>query len=131
MARSRPGSTRPRACPSSPHRTLDGGEAAARSRPHRAPTLGRGMSEDTAPPILEVRGVTKTFPGVIANQDVNLTLHRGKVLCLLGENGAGKSTIVNVIFGLYQPDSGEVWLDGEHVDFKSSRDAIAAGIGMV
>jgi simple sugar transport system ATP-binding protein len=89
------------------------------------------MSEDATAPILEVRGVTKTFPGVIANKDVNLTLHRGQVLCLLGENGAGKSTVVNVIFGLYRPDAGEVWFEGKHVDFKSSRDAIAAGIGMV
>ena len=89
------------------------------------------MSEGGPAPILEVRGVTKTFPGVVANEDVNLTLHRGQVLCLLGENGAGKSTIVNVVFGLYQPDAGDVWLRGEHVDFKSSRDAIAAGIGMV
>ncbi|MGH9086314.1 MAG: ATP-binding cassette domain-containing protein, partial [Acidimicrobiales bacterium] len=90
------------------------------------------MTEDAPPPILEVRGVTKTFPGgVIANQDVSFSLRRGEVLCLLGENGAGKSTIVNVVFGLYQPDVGEVWLQGEHIDFKSSRDAIAAGIGMV
>jgi len=89
------------------------------------------MSEEAAPPILEVRGVTKTFPGVVANEDVSFTLREGEVLCLLGENGAGKSTIVNVIFGLYQPDVGEVWLRGEHIDFKSSRDAIAAGIGMV
>jgi general nucleoside transport system ATP-binding protein len=89
------------------------------------------MSEGAATPILEVRSVTKTFPGVIANDDVSFTLHRGQVLCLLGENGAGKSTIVNVVFGLYQPDAGEVWLHGRHIDFKSSRDAIAAGVGMV
>jgi ABC-type uncharacterized transport system ATPase subunit len=90
------------------------------------------MSEEAGqPPILEVRGVTKTFPGVIANQDVSFSLRPGEVLCLLGENGAGKSTIVNVVFGLYQPDAGQVLLRGEHVDFKSSRDAIAAGIGMV
>jgi simple sugar transport system ATP-binding protein len=81
--------------------------------------------------VLEVRGVTKTFPGVIANEDVNLTLHRGEVLCLLGENGAGKSTIVNTVFGLYQPDAGEILLHGEPVRFSSSADAIAKGIGMV
>jgi len=89
------------------------------------------MSDGTATPILEVRSVTKTFPGVIANQDVSLALHAGQVLCLLGENGAGKSTLMNVVFGLYQPDSGEILLRGKPVQFQSSRDAIAAGIGMV
>jgi len=89
------------------------------------------MTTETSPPILEVRGVTKTFPGVIANQDVDLTLHRGQVLCLLGENGAGKSTLMNTVFGLYQPDAGEIRLNGRPVEFRSSRDAIAAGIGMV
>jgi simple sugar transport system ATP-binding protein len=89
------------------------------------------MSEDGREPILEVRGVTKRFPGVIANQDVSLTLHRGEVVCLLGENGAGKSTLVNVVFGLYQPDEGEILLRGDPVAFGSSADAIRAGIGMV
>jgi len=88
------------------------------------------MSEDRGP-ILEVQGVTKTFPGVIANQDVDLTLHEGQVLCVLGENGAGKSTLMNTVFGLYQPDAGQILLRGEPVHFHSSRDAIAAGIGMV
>ncbi|MEO6318541.1 MAG: ABC transporter ATP-binding protein [Acidimicrobiales bacterium] len=88
------------------------------------------MSE-TRPPILEVRGLTKRFPGVIANQDVDLVLHEGEVLCLLGENGAGKSTLMNAVFGLYQPDEGQILLHGEPVLFGSSRDAIAAGIGMV
>ena len=87
------------------------------------------MSEER--PILEVRGVTKTFPGVIANEDVDLTLHEGQVLCVLGENGAGKSTLMNAVFGLYQPDAGEILLRGEPVRFASSREAIAAGIGMV
>ncbi len=86
---------------------------------------------DEARPILEVRGVTKTFPGVVANEDVDLALHEGQVLCVLGENGAGKSTLMNTIFGLYQPDAGEILLRGEPVAFASSRDAIAAGIGMV
>ncbi len=57
-------------------------------------------------PVLEVRGVTKAFPGVVANRDVDLTLHEGEVLCLLGENGAGKSTLMHTVFGLYQPDAG-------------------------
>ena len=55
-------------------------------------------------PVLETRGISKTFPGVIANQDVNLTLKKGEVLALLGENGAGKTTLMNMLYGLYQPD---------------------------
>jgi simple sugar transport system ATP-binding protein len=86
---------------------------------------------DDGEPVLEVRGVTKTFPGVIANEDVSLTLAQGEIHCLLGENGAGKSTLVNVIFGLYQPDVGEVHVRGERVRFSGSADAIAHGIGMV
>ena len=89
------------------------------------------MSDNRRIPILEVRGVTKTFPGVIANEDVSLTLYEGEVHCLLGENGAGKSTLVNTVFGLYQPDAGQILLRGEAVDFHGSRDAIAHGIGMV
>ena len=89
------------------------------------------MDDEGRTPILEVRGVTKTFPGVIANEDVSLTLHEGEVHCLLGENGAGKSTLMNTVFGLYQPDAGQILLRGEPVRFGSSRDAIAAGIGMV
>ena len=89
------------------------------------------MSAEPGERILEVRGVTKRFPGVIANEDVSLTLDRGEVVCLLGENGAGKSTLVNVVFGLYQPDEGQILLRGEQVQFGSSADAIKAGIGMV
>jgi len=84
-----------------------------------------------AVPVLEVRGVTKTFPGVIANEDVDLTLNRGEIHCLLGENGAGKSTLVNVVFGLYQPDQGSIWVGGEQVSFSGVSDAIDHGIGMV
>ncbi|MGQ0430866.1 MAG: ABC transporter ATP-binding protein [Microthrixaceae bacterium] len=89
------------------------------------------MSDDGRIPILEVRGLTKTFPGVIANEDVDFTLHEGEVHCLLGENGAGKSTLMNAVFGLYQPDAGQILLRGEPVRFASSREAIAHGIGMV
>jgi simple sugar transport system ATP-binding protein len=84
-----------------------------------------------APAVLEVRGVTKTFPGVIANQDVHLTLREGEVHCLLGENGAGKSTLMHTVFGLYQPDAGQILVRGEPVAFHGSADAIAHGIGMV
>ena len=87
--------------------------------------------EDGPVPVLEVRGVTKTFPGVIANEDVDLTLHQGEIHCLLGENGAGKSTLVNVVFGLYQPDAGTIHVRGEQVQLTGVADAIEHGIGMV
>jgi simple sugar transport system ATP-binding protein len=80
---------------------------------------------------LELQGITKRFPGVIANDNVNLTLKTGEVLCLIGENGAGKSTLMNVLYGMYKPDEGQILLDGAPVVFTSPGDAIAAGIGMV
>ena len=80
---------------------------------------------------LEVRGITKRFPGVLANDDVSLTLQKGQVLGLLGENGAGKSTLMNMIYGLYKPDAGEILVDGQPVEISGSKDAIALGIGMV
>jgi simple sugar transport system ATP-binding protein len=80
---------------------------------------------------LELRGITKRFPGVLANDDVTLTARSGKVLALIGENGAGKSTLMNVLSGLYQPDSGEIVIGGQVQDFRGPGDAIAAGIGMV
>jgi len=86
---------------------------------------------DRAAVVLEARGITKRFPGVLANADVGLALHAGEILCLLGENGAGKSTLMNVVYGLYHPDAGELRVHGEPVRFNSSADAIAAGIGMV
>lgn len=89
------------------------------------------MADGERTPVLEVRGVTKTFPGVIANEDIDLTLNEGEIHCLLGENGAGKSTLVNTIFGLYQPDKGQVLLRGEPITFSGSAEAIAQGIGMV
>jgi simple sugar transport system ATP-binding protein len=79
----------------------------------------------------ELRGITKRFPGVVANDDVNLTIRSGEVLCLVGENGAGKSTLMNVLYGLYRADEGELRIDGTPTTFHSPADAIAAGIGMV
>jgi general nucleoside transport system ATP-binding protein len=76
-------------------------------------------------------GITKRFPGVLANDDVSFEVRRGEVHALLGENGAGKSTLSNVLTGLYRPDSGTIHIGGKPVGFASPRDAIAAGIGMV
>jgi simple sugar transport system ATP-binding protein len=83
------------------------------------------------PPVLELRGVTKTFPGVLANDHIDLTLNEGEILALLGENGAGKTTLMNVLYGLYTPDEGEIYVRGNKVTIHSPSDAIGLGIGMV
>ncbi|HOQ95328.1 MAG TPA: ABC transporter ATP-binding protein [Sphaerochaeta sp.] len=75
--------------------------------------------------------ITKTFPGVLANDHVSLTLHKGEVLALLGENGAGKSTLMNMLIGLYQPDSGTIYVNGMQRDIQSPQDSMALGIGMI
>ena len=80
---------------------------------------------------LELRAITKRFPGVIANDNVNLTLNTGEVLALIGENGAGKSTLMSVLYGMYKPDEGSILIDDIAHVFSSPADAIAAGIGMV
>ena len=87
--------------------------------------------DSTGTPVLEARGITKRFPGVIANNNVDLTIHKGQIVALLGENGAGKSTLVKMIYGLYDPDEGEILLNGKPVKLKGPRDAIRRGIGMV
>jgi ABC-type uncharacterized transport system ATPase subunit len=86
---------------------------------------------EDATPVLELRGITKQFPGVLANDAIDLDLARGEIHALLGENGAGKSTLMNILFGLYKPDEGEILLEGRRVSFSSAKEAIAAGIGMV
>jgi simple sugar transport system ATP-binding protein len=83
------------------------------------------------PPVLELKGITKRFPGVLANDHIDLTLEEGKVLALLGENGAGKSTLMNILYGLYTPDEGEIFVRGQKADIQGPGDAIALGIGMV
>ncbi len=80
---------------------------------------------------LELRGITKRFPGVVANDNVNLKVRSGEILALLGENGAGKTTLMNILYGLYTADEGEIVIDGEIQHFGGPGDAIAAGIGMV
>ena len=80
---------------------------------------------------LELRGITKRFPGVIANQNVSLVVEPGEIHALLGENGAGKTTLMNVLYGLYQPEEGEIRIDDQPVTFHDPGDAIAAHIGMV
>jgi general nucleoside transport system ATP-binding protein len=84
-----------------------------------------------APPVVELRGITKRFPGVLANDSIDFDLRRGEIHALLGENGAGKSTLMNIVYGLYSPDDGEIRLNGTPVDIDSPSAAIAHGIGMV
>src|SRR3954465_2884520 len=83
------------------------------------------------PAAVELRGITKRSPGVVANDDVDFEASEGEVHALLGENGAGKSTLSNILTGLYRPDEGEISLYGEPVEFHSPRDALDPGICMV
>lgn len=80
---------------------------------------------------VRLRGIVKRFPGVVANGGVNFDLKFGEIHALLGENGAGKTTLVNILYGLYQPDAGEIWVKGEKTDISSPAKALSLGIGMV
>lgn len=82
-------------------------------------------------PVLELRGITKSFPGVLANDHIDLTLEKGEIHALLGENGAGKTTLMNILYGLYQPDEGDIFVRGQKILVHSPSDAISAGVGMV
>ena len=84
-----------------------------------------------AAPLVHLKGIAKSFPGVIANEDVDLEVMPGEIHALLGENGAGKSTLMNILTGIYQADAGEIMIDGYVRQFASPQQAIAAGIGMV
>ena len=81
--------------------------------------------------LIEVKNITKQFPGVLANDNVSLDIGKGEIHAIIGENGAGKSTLMNIIYGLYEPTSGEVFFEGKPVKIKSPLDAIGLGIGMV
>ncbi|MDX9849288.1 MAG: ABC transporter ATP-binding protein [Anaerolineaceae bacterium] len=82
-------------------------------------------------PVLELRGITKRFPGVLANDHIDLTVEKGEIHALLGENGAGKTTLMNILYGLYSPDEGEIFVNGQKLDVRSPIDAIKAGVGMI
>lgn len=88
-------------------------------------------SAGTATPAVELRGITKRFPGVVANHDINLTVRTGTVHALMGENGAGKSTLMKILYGMQKPDEGTIAINGEQCEFGTPGDAIARGIGMV
>lgn len=89
------------------------------------------MEKASAGPLVEMKAVSKSFPGVVANDCVDLVLHPGEVLALLGENGAGKSTLMNILCGLYRPDSGEIFVRGARVEISCPRDSQKLRIGMV
>ena len=96
-----------------------------------APSPGPADAPPLQAPALEMRGITKRYPGVVANDHIDLDVRRGEIHALLGENGAGKTTLMNVLYGLARPDEGEILLDGEVVHIAGPSDAIARGISMV
>ena len=81
--------------------------------------------------VLQAKNISKHFPGVLANDHINFDLRKGEIHTLLGENGAGKTTLMNILDGIYYPDEGEIYLDGEQVDIRSPLDATKCGIGMI
>ena len=83
-------------------------------------------------PVIQLKGITKRFgSSVIANDDITMDIYEGEILALLGENGSGKTTLLNMLSGIYYPDSGEIYVRGEHVSIRSPHDAYLLGIGMI
>ncbi|MBK8468809.1 MAG: ABC transporter ATP-binding protein [Candidatus Phosphoribacter sp.] len=89
------------------------------------------LNEPLQAPVIELRGITKRFPGVVANRDIDLVIRAGEVHALVGENGAGKSTLMKVLYGMYRPEEGEILVNGTPTTFRGPNDSIAAGVGMV
>ncbi|PJE96745.1 heme ABC transporter ATP-binding protein [Streptomyces carminius] len=89
------------------------------------------MNASSSPPAVELTGITKRFPGVVANHDIHLSVRKGTVHAVVGENGAGKSTLMKILYGMQKPDEGTIAVDGEQVSLADPGDAIARGIGMV
>lgn len=87
------------------------------------------MADDRV--IVDMRNITKAFPGVVANDNISLQIQKGEILALLGENGAGKSTLMSVLFGMYEPDEGTILVRGKRAIITSPSDAVALEIGMV
>ena len=90
-----------------------------------------GATAGALAPAVELIGITKAFPGVVANKDITLSLYKGEVHCLLGENGAGKSTLMNILSGMYQPDEGTIRVGAKRSVIDTPKTAIELGIGMV
>ncbi len=106
-------------------------ETAAADQAAGGTTVDPAIAAQATAPALEMRAISKRFPGVVANDHIDLSIRPGEIHALLGENGAGKSTLMNILYGLLSPDEGEILLDGAVVEISSPSDAIARGIGMV
>jgi simple sugar transport system ATP-binding protein len=106
-------------------------EAAAADAAAGGAVIDPSVAAQPRAPALEMRGITKQFPGVLANDHIDLEVRPGEIHALLGENGAGKSTLMNILYGLIAPDSGEILIDGSEAQISGPANAIARGIGMV
>ena len=93
--------------------------------------IRKGDGEIMNEPVIELKHITKRFAKVLANDDVSITIHKGEVVALLGENGAGKSTIMKILYGLYHATSGEIWIDGKERKIATPKEAMDAGISMI
>lgn len=106
-----------------------------RSHPHSLSVTWAVRAEEavisTSTPAVELEGITKRFPGVVANRDISLSVRQGHVHAVVGENGAGKSTLMKILYGMQRPDEGEIRVNGKPVSFRSPADAIEVGVGMV